>query len=142
MSASRCRRAVSAATRSTIRSLGTPLWVFAARSLSITSPRARSSGPITIATGPFGVSASLSCFPTAWGASAYSTRMPASRSSCARASMGGRSSLPMAARNTSTVPAAAGASPRARSSSLSTTSPMPKPSAGRSTPPSAASRLS
>ncbi len=78
--------------RSTIPSCGTVSCAWAARSLSCTSPRARSSGPMTTASRAPRALASSSCLPSRAPASAYSVRHPPSRNRWASARANGPSS--------------------------------------------------
>src|SRR5262245_22554337 len=126
---SRRRRArPSRATRSSVP---------ARRSRTTTCPLRRSSGPITTARAAPRAAANSSCLRTACSRRPYSIATPCSRSSWASRRTGATSSPPTATRKASSGRTVAGGTFRSLSSSPSTTSPIPNPRAGKSTPPSA-----
>src|SRR6266540_2103191 len=122
-----------------LRSLsnGTLASVPALRSRTTARPAWRSSGPMITARGAPRAAASSRCLRTPVCRSPYSTAIPRSRIAWASFSTQGISSPPTAIKKAPSSIDALGATPRSLRSSLSTTSPMPNPSAGRSGPPAA-----
>src|SRR2546430_7540598 len=102
----------------------------------------RSSGPMITARGAPRAAASSSCLRIGWLRSAYSTASPRSRRPAARVRTGATSSPPTATKKASSCPGASACFPRPLTSSPSTTSPIPKPTQGRSTPAISWMRLS
>src|SRR5256886_6751313 len=94
----------------------------------------RSSGPTITARGAPRATASSSCLPMGASRNAYSTAMPRSRSSCASLSTGATSSPPTAIKKASSRLGASAGFPCSFKSSPRTTSPIPNPTQGRSTP--------
>src|SRR5437899_648794 len=117
-------------------SIGTLASVPALKSRTTARPAFLSSGPIITARGAPRADASSSCLRTPACRSPYSTAIPFSRIAWASRSMVGMSSPPTATKKAPSSIDALGATPRSLRSSPSTTSPMPNPSAGRSSRPS------
>src|SRR2546425_5411847 len=113
---------------------GTFFWRPVLRSRTMATFAFRSSGPRISALGAPRGAASSSCFLIDCSCSAYSTDTPRVRSSAASCTTGATSSPPTATKKASSSAGASTSLPCSFKSSPRTTSPMPKPTQGRSIP--------